>query len=113
MCGIAGWVDFTDNLFGQEALIGAMAEVLSPRGPDASGTFLREHVALGHRRLIVVDPAGGAQPMTRSHNGKDYTIVYNGELYNTLEIRQQLAARGHRFLSAHSDTEVLLIAYIE
>src|SRR5665647_299341 len=113
MCGITGWVDFTDNLIGQDALISAMAEKLSPRGPDAGGTFLEKHVALGHRRLIVVDPAGGTQPMTRSFEGKNYTIVYNGELYNTLEIRQQLAARGHRFLSTNSDTEVLLTAYIE
>lgn len=113
MCGITGWVDFTDNLIGQDALISAMAEKLSPRGPDAGGTFLEKHVALGHRRLIVVDPAGGTQPMTRSFEGKDYTIVYNGELYNTLEIRQQLATRGHRFLSTNSDTEVLLTAYIE
>ncbi len=71
-----------------------------------------EHAAFGHARLIVVDPEGGAQPMTRKVNNRTYTIVYNGELYNTEELRNGLLANGHTF-NGHSDTEVLLKAYIE
>ncbi|MBP2243047.1 asparagine synthase (glutamine-hydrolyzing) [Cytobacillus eiseniae] len=92
--------------------MGKMAESLAKRGPDASNVWSTRHASLGHKRLIVVDPEGGAQPMTKEKNGKLYTMVYNGELYNTEDIRKELIRRGHSFKS-HSDTEVLLTAYIE
>ncbi len=113
MCGIVGWVDFKDDISAKASVMKEMVQSLIPRGPDAEGTWSSAHALLGHRRLIVVDPEGGAQPMTRSRGDKNYTITYNGELYNTLEIRSILENRGCRFQSRKSDTEVLLNAYIE
>lgn len=113
MCGIAGWIDFNNNILEQQGLIQSMVKSLIPRGPDAEGIWSSHHALLGHRRLVVVDPAGGAQPMTRSGKGCSYTIVYNGELYNTLEIRSTLESCGYNFTTRNSDTEVLLTAYIE
>lgn len=112
MCGITGWIDWTQNLSGQRPVLESMTQTLQLRGPDASGYWLSEHAAFGHRRLIVVDPLGGLQPMTRQRGDHSYTLIYNGELYNTEDLRKELLARGHRFAS-HSDTEVLLTAFIE
>ncbi|MCM3567609.1 asparagine synthase (glutamine-hydrolyzing) [Neobacillus mesonae] len=112
MCGITGWVDWHQDLMKQVFIVKKMAETLSRRGPDASNVWSSRHALLGHTRLIVVDPAGGTQPMTKTRNGQSYTMVYNGELYNTEEIRKELLKRGHQFRS-HSDTEVLLTSYIE
>jgi len=113
MCGIAGWLDFKNNIAEQRAIMQTMVNSLIPRGPDAEGIWVSPHALLGHRRLVVVDPEGGAQPMTRSGKGANYTIVYNGELYNTLEIRRTLESCGYYFQTRNSDTEVLLTAYIE
>lgn len=112
MCGIAGWVDFERSLENECDIVGRMTETLKKRGPDASGLFASKNVLLGHRRLTVVDPEGGAQPMTRTVEDYSYTIVYNGELYNTEDIRKVLVSRGYGFRS-YSDTEVLLASYIE
>ncbi|MBP1932785.1 asparagine synthase (glutamine-hydrolyzing) [Ammoniphilus resinae] len=112
MCGITGWIDWQKDLNQQVWIAQKMAQTLSKRGPDASNIFRGRHVLLGHTRLIVVDPDGGTQPMTKSRNGLVYTIVYNGELYNTEELRRELVVRGHIF-SSHSDTEVLLASYME
>lgn len=112
MCGITGWIDWDEDLRSRRPVINRMTDTLSARGPDASGVWISEHAALGHRRLIVVDPAGGGQPMVRRRGGREYVIVYNGELYNTPEIRSELEARGAVFLS-RSDTEVILLAYME
>jgi len=113
MCGITGWIDWEVDLTRQRPVLEAMVETLSRRGPDAAGTWLSPRAALGHRRLIVVDPEGGAQPMTRRRGEFTYTITYNGELYNTLDLRRELEVRGHTFLTRNSDTEVLLMAYME
>jgi asparagine synthase (glutamine-hydrolysing) len=112
MCGITGWIDWKRNLINEHSTIGKMADTLTKRGPDDGRTYCQQHVAFGHRRLIVVDPKGGIQPMTRKRGEETYTIVYNGELYNTEDIRKELVKRGYSFQS-HSDTEVLLTAYIE
>ncbi|MED4205461.1 asparagine synthase (glutamine-hydrolyzing) [Neobacillus mesonae] len=112
MCGITGWVDWHQDLTKQVFIVEKMSETLNKRGPDASNVWSSPQALLGHKRLIVVDPSGGAQPMTKAGNGRTYTMVYNGELYNTEEIRQELLKAGHQFRS-HSDTEVLLTAYIE
>ncbi len=112
MCGIAGIVDFENDMLNESATLAAMMYALSHRGPDSAGAFLTHQAALGHRRLTVVDPAGGSQPMTRSVGFNTYTVVYNGELYNTPELRGELLEKGHRFFS-HSDTEVLLMSYVE
>lgn len=112
MCGIAGIIDFDNDMLKESQTLSLMLDSISHRGPDAAGTFLTHQVALGHRRLSVVDPAGGSQPMTRSLCGNTYTIVYNGELYNTAELRQSLLQKGHTFFS-YSDTEALLLSYVE
>ena len=112
MCGIVGWSDFTKNISGEADTIKAMADRLSNRGPDESGYWLGRSVALGHRRLTVVDPEGGRQPMLRKAGNDLYVLVYNGELYNTEDIRRELELKGHTF-EGWSDTEVLLAAYIE
>ena len=108
MCAIAG-------ILGQEAppeAISAMLATMARRGPDDRGVFQGEGVTLLHARLAVIDPAGGRQPMTLQFWGEEYTIVYNGELYNTGELRRELQNLGHRF-EGHSDTEVLLHGYTQ
>lgn len=110
MCGIAGWVDCR-RLCDSTAIMRRMAHTMIPRGPDSGGFYTDDNCALAHRRLSVIDPAGGAQPMTRKTALDSYTIVYNGELYNTAEIRSELESVGVTFTTA-SDTEVLLNAYI-
>lgn len=112
MCGITGWIDWHQDLTQSVSTIEQMIATLERRGPDAKGLWLSSVAALGHRRLTVVDPVGGAQPMLRRAGEKLYILVYNGELYNTPEIRSELEARGHQFQGT-SDTEVLLAAYIE
>lgn len=111
MCGIAGWVDFERDLENEGRVLKDMADVLANRGPDASGLWLTRHAAFSHRRLIVVDPSGGEQPMIKNWEGGQYAIVYNGELYNTEDIRKELKLLGYTFKS-YSDTEVLLTSYI-
>lgn len=108
MCGIAGQISFKEDMRRMSAVIEEMSRTLTPRGPDENGLYSDEHACLAHRRLIVIDPENGKQPM----NFGDYTIVYNGELYNTEEIRAELKKRGAEFVG-HSDTEVVLKAYME
>ncbi len=112
MCGITGWLDWKRDVAKEDGIIQKMAQTLGKRGPDDSNVWSKGHVSLGHTRLVVVDAKGGAQPMVKTNVGRQYTLVYNGELYNTEEIREELLKRGHSFAS-HSDTEVLLTAYIE
>lgn len=112
MCGITGWIDWENDLTQQKPIVAAMAATLAYRGPDAEGMWLSPNAALAHRRLIVVDPKGGTQPMIRKRGNNTYVMTYNGELYNTPELRRELKARGHNF-HGHSDTEVLLVSYME
>jgi asparagine synthase (glutamine-hydrolysing) len=112
MCGIAGWIDWEADLKQQKMTITYMTESMNHRGPDASGYWLSEHAALGHRRLSVVDPEGGGQPMIRQIGEKVFVVTYNGELYNTQDIKKELQELGHDFYNK-SDTEVLLMSYIE
>ena len=112
MCGIVGWTNFNGNLNHEADLLKRMADKLSNRGPDASGYWVSDVAALGHCRLVVVDPEGGRQPMIRSRGNNKYVMVYNGELYNTEDIRKELVHKGCTF-EGWSDTEVLLNAYIE
>lgn len=112
MCGFVGWVNQKINLMPQKEILEKMIHTLYRRGPDDEGIHISMHSLLAHRRLVVVDPSGGRQPMTRSLEGNEYTIVYNGELYNTEEIRAKLIDKGYKFKS-YSDTEVLLVSYIE
>jgi len=113
MCGITGWINWEADLTRQGHILEKMVETLSRRGPDAAGVWLSPRAAVGHRRLIVVDPEGGSQPMTRRLGERACTITYNGELYNAPELRRELESRGHRFYTRNSDTEALLLAYME
>ena len=110
MCGIAGWLDQTRPINEEEEILQKMSESLKRRGPDEHGAYIRRHAALLHRRLSVIDPENGQQPMSTLYEGEKFTIVYNGELYNTDELREELKAVGFGF-GTHSDTEVLLKAY--
>ncbi|MCP5487976.1 MAG: asparagine synthase (glutamine-hydrolyzing) [Verrucomicrobia bacterium] len=105
MCGIAGFTRFDDLPSADEACLRAMTERLAHRGPDGSGYHITRQIALGHRRLSIIDLESGAQPMT-SPDGR-YALTYNGEIYNYLELRAALEAKGVVF-TTHSDTEVLL-----
>ena len=111
MCGIAGMISFAEELRTQQRIFERMQDTLVRRGPDQKGLFLSEHAALIHTRLAVIDPDGGRQPMTCGWRGEIYTIVYNGELYNTTELRQELQRAGMTF-ETHADTEVLLKSYM-
>ena len=111
MCGIVGIVNFKKDIKEQEKLIKEMYNSLDKRGPDESGFYMEHNVNLGHRRLSIVDIENGKQPMTYKENGNTYTIVYNGQIYNSNELREILIRRGFEF-SGHSDTEVLLKAYV-
>ena len=104
MCGIAGMVGLTADQKTQQKILATMHR----RGPDGSGVYQDRDCTLLHSRLAIIDPAGGAQPMTVG----PFTIVYNGELYNTAELRRDLQKLGH-FFRTHSDTEVVLRAFME
>ena len=108
MCGISGMI----GLEADEITTQRMLATMQRRGPDGCGVYRDAGALLLHSRLAVIDPAGGRQPMTLSFAGENYVIVYNGELYNTEELRAMLLKRGHSFLG-HSDTEVVLHAYGE
>lgn len=112
MCGIAGWIDYENYLDNKDKILNDMSSTLARRGPDAKGTYQNGEVCLLHRRLIVVDPDNGKQPMQKTIGQNNYIITYNGELYNTEEIRKDLIKKGYLF-NGYCDTEVLLTAYIE
>ncbi|KAJ1684388.1 hypothetical protein LUZ63_020143 [Rhynchospora breviuscula] len=117
MCGICGWVSFEDDLRRRRDEVLTMASTMACRGPDDEGTYVREHVALGHRRLAVIDIENGDQPMaldqesgrrTDARAGEgDIAIVYSGETYNFRELREELQAAGEH-LETRSDTEAVL-----
>lgn len=108
MCAISGLID----LPGDETVIEKMLATMYLRGPDGRGVYQDKGVALLHTRLAVIDLEGGMQPMGLSWAGERYVLVYNGELYNTEDIRQQLTRHGHHF-QGYSDTEVVLHAYAQ
>ena len=108
MCAIAGLISLTVG----EEICRKMLNTMKRRGPDASGIWQQNDIALLHSRLAIIDPEGGRQPMELLHGGEHYVLVYNGELYNTSEIRKELEQAGHIFLG-HSDTEVVLHAYVQ
>ncbi len=114
MCGIAGFCDFTrDNTRPEWQYVGwSMANSMAHRGPDDEGEWYAPPVLLAHRRLAVIDPEQGRQPMTFTAQGRTFALCYNGELYNTDDLRRDLECSGHRF-TTHSDTEVLLHACME
>jgi len=108
MCGIAGFTHADRSV--QPGLIRGATASLIHRGPDQQGVYESQHVSLGAVRLTIIDLVSGEQPL-RSEDG-DVVLVYNGEVYNYAELRVELQARGHRFLT-RSDTEVVLHAFLE
>ena len=111
MCGICGIVNYNRNISDNHDVIKNMMNTISSRGPDEDGLFLDTNVNLGHKRLIVIDPQNGKQPMKYVFQGNTYVIVYNGQIYNSNELRDTLLKNGFSF-DGHCDTEVLLKAYI-
>ena len=111
MCGFVGYMNFKKDLSKSRNIIEKMNKALINRGPDEQGYYINKNIALGHRRLIVIDPEGGKQPMIEKFSYGNYVIVYNGQIYNTKELRKTLERNGFTFKS-HSDTEVLLKSYI-
>src|SRR5947207_13503532 len=110
MCGIAGILDFEDDAFVDEREVRRMLATIRHRGPDQFGIYLDRQVALGSARLSIIDLNTGQQPI--SNEDGTLWIVFNGEIFNYLELRQELESVGHRF-STQSDTEVLLHLYEE
>lgn len=115
MCGIAGFsntqADYTKDSGKWHKLLNSMKQAMQHRGPDDEGEYLSPQAGLAHRRLSIIDLSRGRQPMTREKFGCSYTIVYNGELYNTAELRENLINMGYLF-KTHCDTEVILIGYM-
>ncbi|MDI3256947.1 MAG: asparagine synthase (glutamine-hydrolyzing) [Kyrpidia sp.] len=112
MCGIAGWIDWNLDVTEQRSVLKAMAGVQYWRGPDAEGLWASPRAGLAHRRLSIIDPEGGAQPMVWHRGERTLVIVYNGELYNMSELRRELKVLGHSF-ATRCDTEVVLVAYAQ
>jgi asparagine synthase (glutamine-hydrolysing) len=108
MCGIAGILNLQDSAPVDARELPPMVAQLRHRGPDDHGYYCDGRIGLGHARLSIIDPAGGAQPI---HN-EDQTVwlVFNGEIFNYLELRAELIAQGHRFYT-HTDTEVIVHLY--
>src|SRR5690242_16519195 len=107
MCGIAGIIDKSFNSIPQN-LISKITNTVAYRGPDAEGYYFHDNLSLGHRRLSIIDLSKTAdQPMSLDNK---YIIVYNGEIYNYIEVRQELKSFGYSF-KTKSDTEVILAAY--
>ncbi|MFA6948476.1 MAG: asparagine synthase (glutamine-hydrolyzing) [Eubacteriales bacterium] len=110
MCGFIG---FTGKLENKKAILNKMMDRIIHRGPDMAGDYLDDNIALGFRRLSIIDLSGaGRQPMTNSLENSGVEIVFNGEIYNFMELRSALEAAGHRFAS-ETDTEVLIHGYEE
>ena len=109
MCGVAGVVNF-DGAPAQESILQLMAEAMAHRGPDGSGVRLFGQAGLAHRRLSIIDLGGGAQPM--SNEDGSVWVVFNGEIYNHVDLRKGLEAKGHKFRT-RCDTEVIVHLYEE
>lgn len=111
MCGIAGWFSEHEKMTENADILGAMSETLCRRGPDEHGAYIDNKAALLHRRLAVIDPDNGKQPMSVKHGDAVITLVYNGEIYNAADLREELISKGYTFRD-RSDTEVVLNSYL-
>lgn len=109
MCSICGMIDFKE--MPKKSVVEKMGSVMKSRGPDATEVFCDECVALHHNRLSVMDPENGRQPMSATYRGKEYVIVYNGEIYNSPELKKTLERHGAVFRT-NCDTETVLWSYI-
>jgi asparagine synthase (glutamine-hydrolysing) len=110
VCGIVGWFDLKGHRPADRGLVHAMSDAIAHRGPDGDGHHFEPGLGLGHRRLAVIDLVTGSQPMLSAD--QNVCLIFNGEIFNFQELRQELERRGHRF-STHSDTEVIIMAWQE
>src|SRR5215470_10074871 len=108
MCGITGFIDAERSKENAEQLIDRMCQVIRHRGPDDQGVWVGDGVALGMRRLSIIDLAGGHQPIF--NEDQSILVILNGEIYNYRELQKDLQERGHRF-HTNSDTEAIVHAY--
>ena len=111
MCGIVGFTNYKKNINNPTYILNNMKDTLTNRGPDEEGIYSSDEIFMAHKRLIVIDPIGGKQPMITKYNENEYSIVYNGQIYNCIELRNLLIENGFTF-NTTSDTEVLLKAFI-
>lgn len=111
MCGLVGFVNYKKDVSKEKNILVEMNNTISRRGPDELGYYVSTNVALGHRRLIVRDPKGGKQPMISKYSFGEYVIVYNGQIYNTDELKEMLDKENVE-LNSYSDTEILLKSFI-
>lgn len=116
MCGIAGFCNLESDYTKEEGkwnhVLNNMKVRLHHRGPDENGAFLEKHIGFSQVRLSIIDLVSGRQPMSRKIGERNYSIIYNGELYNTKELRRELELKDWRFRTS-SDTEVILLGFIE
>ena len=110
MCGIAGFFALQPRALAPRAVLERMVEAVRHRGPDDAGVYLDRRVGLGHRRLSIIDIAGGRQPLSTADG--NLWVTFNGEIFNYVELTGELAARGRQFRT-RSDTEAILHAYAE
>ncbi len=108
MCGITGYINFDNKKPGDFSVVRRMADSIIHRGPDAEGFYVKNNVALGHRRLSILDLNTGSQPMY--NEDKTIVVIFNGEIYNYIELREELKAFGYEFRT-RSDTEVIIKSY--
>ena len=113
MCGFVGFTNLKkDFKYEKEIdLLKKMNNTLFKRGPDEEGFYINNYICMAHKRLIVIDPKNGKQPMIEKYSFGDYAIVYNGQIYNTRELKETLIKNGFTF-NGHCDTEILLKSYI-
>src|SRR3989442_5886202 len=109
MCGICGIYRFGGGPIDRE-LLGRMTSISEHCGPDGAGGYVSDGIGLGHRRVSIIDLAGGSQPMT--NDDQSLHLIFNGEIYNFVELREELVAKGHVFRT-RSDTEVIIRGYEE
>jgi asparagine synthase (glutamine-hydrolysing) len=108
MCGICGYLHFDKERFSSERIVKRMSDTLLHRGPDGEGFYVKQNIALGHRRLAIIDLETGQQPMYKED--KSVVVIFNGEIYNYIELREELIKYGYVFLTT-SDTEIIIKAY--
>ena len=111
MCGIVGFTNYKKNINNPTYILNNMKDTLTNRGPDEEGIYSSDEIFMAHKRLIVIDPIGGKQSMITKYNENEYSIIYNGQIYNCIELRNLLIENGFTF-NTTSDTEVLLKAFI-
>ena len=111
MCGFVGFANIKEKISQNRSVLEKMNKTLTKRGPDEEGYYIKDQIALGHKRLIVIDPEGGKQPMIENYSYGDFVICYNGQIYNTKELKKTLEENGYTF-QGHCDTEILLKSYM-